>query len=96
MDGRAHTEVSHGHVELSGDPGFASAFRSYRIWHVSRRIGLVLLLGDAQIGRPYVIVSVDIAASGISEKAKSDPNVRLLTASSSSPEVRKTIQDLKA
>ncbi|HEY2235391.1 MAG TPA: CmcI family methyltransferase [Candidatus Angelobacter sp.] len=48
-----------------------------------------------QIGRPYMIVSVDIAASGISEKAKSDPNVRLLTASSSSPEVRKTIQDLR-
>jgi cephalosporin hydroxylase len=48
-----------------------------------------------QIGRPYVIVSADIAASGISEKTKSDPNVRLLTASSSSPEVRKTIQELR-
>ncbi|HEX3156115.1 MAG TPA: CmcI family methyltransferase [Candidatus Angelobacter sp.] len=48
-----------------------------------------------QIGRPYVIISVDIAASGISEKTKSDSNIRLLTASSSSLEVRKTIQDLR-
>jgi cephalosporin hydroxylase len=48
-----------------------------------------------QIGRPYVIVSVDIAASVISEKTKSDPNVRLLTTSSSSPEVGKAIQDLR-
>lgn len=48
-----------------------------------------------QMGRPYVIVSVDIAASGISEKTKSDPNIRLLTTSSSSPEVRKTIQELR-
>jgi len=48
-----------------------------------------------QIGRRYVIVSVDIAASGISERTKSDPNIRLLTMSSSSPEARKFIQDLR-
>jgi cephalosporin hydroxylase len=48
-----------------------------------------------QIGRPYVVVSVDIAASRISEKAKADPNIRLLTVSSASPEVRESIQFLK-
>lgn len=48
-----------------------------------------------QIGRPYVIVSVDIAASAISDRTKSDPSIRLLTTSSSSPEVRSTIQDLR-
>ncbi len=39
-----------------------------------------------QIGRRYIVVSVDINASGISEKAKADPNIRLLTMSSASPE----------
>lgn len=48
-----------------------------------------------QIGRPYVILSVDIAASVISDRTKSDPNIRLLTTSSSSPEVRSTIQGLR-
>src|SRR5260221_3276259 len=48
-----------------------------------------------QIGRPYVVVSVDITASRISEKTKSDPNIRLLTASSASPEVRGSIQSLR-
>lgn len=48
-----------------------------------------------QIGQPYVILSVDIVASAISDRTKSDPNIRLLTTSSSSPEVRNTIQDLR-
>jgi cephalosporin hydroxylase len=37
-----------------------------------------------QIGRPYVVVSVDITASRISEKTKADPNIQLLTMSSAS------------
>jgi cephalosporin hydroxylase len=48
-----------------------------------------------QIGRPYVVVSVDITASRISEKTKSDPNIRLLTMSSGSPEVRGSIKTLR-
>jgi cephalosporin hydroxylase len=45
-----------------------------------------------QIGRPYVIVSVDINASRISEKAKSDPNIRFMTMTSASPELRETLK----
>ena len=48
-----------------------------------------------QIGRPYVVVSVDITASRISEKTKSDPNIRLLTMSSGSPEARESIKTLR-
>jgi cephalosporin hydroxylase len=48
-----------------------------------------------QIGRAYIVVSVDITASRISEKAKSDPNIRLLTATSASPELRQTLQTLR-
>jgi cephalosporin hydroxylase len=48
-----------------------------------------------QIGRPYIVVSVDITASRISEKAKSDPNICLLTATSASPELRQTLQTLR-
>jgi cephalosporin hydroxylase len=48
-----------------------------------------------QIGRPYIVVSVDINASGISEKAKADPNIRLLTMSSASPEARESIKILR-
>jgi cephalosporin hydroxylase len=48
-----------------------------------------------QIGRPYVVISVDINASGISEKAKADPNIRLLTMSSASPEARESIKILR-
>ena len=48
-----------------------------------------------QIGRPYVVVSVDITASRISEKTKSDPNIRLLTMSSAAPEIRQTLQALR-
>ncbi len=48
-----------------------------------------------QIGRPYVVVSVDITASRISEKTKADPNIRLLTMSSASPEARDSIKILR-
>jgi cephalosporin hydroxylase len=48
-----------------------------------------------QIGRPYVVVSVDITASRISEKTKADPNIRLLTMSSASPEARESIKILR-
>ena len=48
-----------------------------------------------QIGRPYVVVSVDITASRISEKTKSDPNIRLLTMSSASPEAQQSIKTLR-
>jgi cephalosporin hydroxylase len=48
-----------------------------------------------QIGRPYVVVSVDITASRISERTKSDPNIRLLTMSSASPEVRQSVKTLR-
>jgi cephalosporin hydroxylase len=48
-----------------------------------------------QIGRPYVVVSVDITASRISEKTKSDPNIRLLTMSSASSEARESIKTLR-
>jgi cephalosporin hydroxylase len=48
-----------------------------------------------QIGRPYIVVSVDIDASRISEKAKSDPGIRLLTMSSAAPEVRQTLMALR-
>lgn len=48
-----------------------------------------------QIGRPYVVVSVDITASRISEKTKSDPNIHLLTMSSASPEVRQSVRTLR-
>ncbi len=46
-----------------------------------------------QIGRPYVVVSVDINASRISEKAKSDPNIRFMTMTSASPELRETLKE---
>jgi len=48
-----------------------------------------------QIGRPYVVISVDITESRISEKTKSDPNIRLLTMSSAAPEVRQTLLALR-
>ena len=48
-----------------------------------------------QIGRPYVVVSVDITASRISEKTKSDPNIHLLTMPSASPEVRQSMRTLR-
>ena len=48
-----------------------------------------------QIGRPYMVVSVDITASRISEKTKSDPNIHLLTMSSASPEVRQSVRTLR-
>jgi cephalosporin hydroxylase len=48
-----------------------------------------------QIGRPYVVVSVDITVSRISEKTKSDPNIRLLTMSSASSEARESIKTLR-
>lgn len=48
-----------------------------------------------QIGRPYVVVSVDITATRISEKTKSDPNIRLLTTSSVSPEAQQSIKTLR-
>jgi len=48
-----------------------------------------------QIGRSYIVVSVDIEASRISEKAKSDPGVRLLTMSSAAPELKETLKDIR-
>jgi cephalosporin hydroxylase len=48
-----------------------------------------------QIGRPYMVVSVDITDSRISEKTKADPNIRLLTMSSASPEVRQSVRTLR-
>jgi cephalosporin hydroxylase len=48
-----------------------------------------------QIGRPYIVVSADIEASRISEKAKSDPGIRLLTMSSAAPELKETLKDIR-
>lgn len=48
-----------------------------------------------QIGRPYVVVSVDIEAYRISDTTKSDPNVCLLTMSSAAPELKKTLKDMR-
>jgi cephalosporin hydroxylase len=48
-----------------------------------------------QIGRPYVVVSVDITASRISERAKADPSIRLLTTSSASPEAQQFVRTLR-
>jgi cephalosporin hydroxylase len=48
-----------------------------------------------QIGRSYVVASVDIEASRISDKTKSDPNIRLLTMSSAAPEIRQTLRALR-
>jgi cephalosporin hydroxylase len=48
-----------------------------------------------QIGRPYVVVSVDIEASRISDRTKADPNIRLLTMSSASPEAQQLIKTLR-
>jgi cephalosporin hydroxylase len=48
-----------------------------------------------QIGRPFLVVTVDIADSGISEKTKSDPNIRVLTMSSASEEARHAIKSLR-
>jgi len=48
-----------------------------------------------QIGRSYIVVSVDIEASRISEKAKSDPGVRLLTMSSAAPELKEILKDIR-
>jgi cephalosporin hydroxylase len=48
-----------------------------------------------QIGRPYIVVSVDIEASRISEQAKSDTNIRLLTMSSAAPELKETLKDIR-
>lgn len=62
-------------------------------WHGGS--GLFFSSAMRQIGRPYVVVSVDITASRISEKTKSDPNIRLLTMSSASPEVRELIKTLR-
>ncbi len=49
-----------------------------------------------QIGKPFVVFSVDIASEQISEKAKSDPDIRLLTMSSVREEVRMAIEKLRA
>jgi len=48
-----------------------------------------------QIARRYVVISVDITASRISEKTKADPNIRLLTMSSASAEARQSIKTLR-
>lgn len=48
-----------------------------------------------QIGKPFAVISVDIAAEQISERTKSDPNIHLLTMSSDREEVRSTIQGLR-
>jgi cephalosporin hydroxylase len=48
-----------------------------------------------QIGSPYVVVSVDINGALISEKTKSDPNIRLLTMSSICDNVGLTLKDLR-
>lgn len=48
-----------------------------------------------QIGAPFVIVSVDVTNSRISEKTKSDPNIRLLTMSSASEEARLAIERVR-
>ena len=48
-----------------------------------------------QIGRPYIVVSADIEASRISEKAKSDPGIRLLTMSSAAPELKEILKDIR-
>ncbi len=48
-----------------------------------------------QIGKPFLVVSVDIDVSRISERAKSDPDIRLLTMSSAGEEARSAIQDLR-
>jgi len=48
-----------------------------------------------QIGRPYIVVSADIEASRISEKAKSDPDIRLLTMSSAAPELKEILKDIR-
>ena len=48
-----------------------------------------------QIGAPFVVVSVDITAARISDKTKSDPNIRLLTMSSACEEVRLAIESLR-
>jgi cephalosporin hydroxylase len=48
-----------------------------------------------QIGRPYLVISLDITASRISEKTKADPNIRLLTMSSASPEAQQSIKTLR-
>ena len=48
-----------------------------------------------QIGKPFVIISVDIAQDQVSERTKSDPNIRLLTMSSEREEVRRAIAQVR-
>jgi len=48
-----------------------------------------------QIGKPFVVYSVDISHARVSDKAKSDPNLRLVTKSSASEEVRDEIAALR-
>src|SRR5579859_1846252 len=48
-----------------------------------------------QIGKPFVVYSVDISHARVSDKAKSDPNLRLVTKSSASEEVRHQIAALR-
>jgi len=48
-----------------------------------------------QIGKPFTVVSVDIESDRISEKTKSDPNIRLLTMSSACEEARSAIESLR-
>ena len=48
-----------------------------------------------QIGKRYLILSIDIDPSRISEKTKADPNIRLLAKSSASEEARSAIAGLK-
>jgi cephalosporin hydroxylase len=95
MDGRADLQISHGYVELPGN--FVSLQPSLVIEFGTWQGGSALFFSSVmqQIGRAYIVVSVDITASRISEKAKSDPNIRLLTATSASPELRQTLQTLR-
>lgn len=48
-----------------------------------------------QIGKPFLVFSVDTSSARISEKAKADPNLRLVTKSSISGEVRQEIAALR-
>jgi len=96
MDGRADLQVSYGYVELPGDTGFAAAVCGHRIWHMARRIRTFLFVSDAAdwptLRRRF---QWTLPASRISEKTKSDPNIRLLTMSSASSEARESIKTLR-
>ena len=96
LDGRAYFEESQRYVELSGDSLLHGPVNGAGVWKLRRRIGAFFLFHNAPNGQPYLVFSVDINSDQISEKAKSDPNIRFLTLSSTDERVKDEIAVLRS